>query len=53
MRSGMETAAVEKHVLISHAGPEAYAPMTRVILAKLGYLILLRGIPVHARGTCS
>jgi len=37
----METAAVEKHVLISHAGPEAYAPMTRVILAKLGYLILL------------
>jgi PilZ domain-containing protein len=40
MQSGMETAA-EKHVLISHAGPEAYAPMTRVILAKLGYLILL------------
>jgi len=40
MQKGMETAA-EKHVLISHAGPEAYAPMTRVILAKLGYLILL------------
>lgn len=40
MQTGMETAA-EKHVLISHAGPEAYAPMTRVILAKLGYLILL------------
>jgi PilZ domain len=40
MRIQMETAA-EKHVLISHAGPEAYAPMTRVILAKLGYLILL------------
>ncbi len=40
MRPEMET-AVEKHVLISHAGPEAYAPMTRVILAKLGYLILL------------
>jgi hypothetical protein len=40
MQEGMETAA-EKHVLISHAGPEAYAPMTRVILAKLGYLILL------------
>ena len=39
-KQGMETAA-EKHVLISHAGPEAYAPMTRVILAKLGYLILL------------
>jgi hypothetical protein len=42
MQLGMETAAAtEKHVLISHAGPEAYAPMTRVILAKLGYLILL------------
>jgi hypothetical protein len=40
MQPEMETAA-EKHVLISHAGPEAYAPMTRVILAKLGYLILL------------
>ncbi len=40
MPGGMETAA-EKHVLLSHAGPEAYAPMTRVILAKLGYLILL------------
>jgi hypothetical protein len=40
MQPGMEPAA-EKHVLISHAGPEAYAPMTRVILAKLGYLILL------------
>jgi hypothetical protein len=33
--------AVPKRVLISHAGPEAYAPMTRVILGKLGYLILL------------
>jgi hypothetical protein len=41
MQKEMETAAAEKHVLISHAGPEAYAPMTRVILAKLGYLILL------------
>jgi hypothetical protein len=30
-----------KRVLLSHAGPDAYAPMTRVILAKLGYLILL------------
>jgi PilZ domain len=28
-------------VLLSHAGPEAFAPMTRVILGKLGYLILL------------
>jgi hypothetical protein len=40
MQAGMET-AVAKRVLISHAGPEAYAPMTRVILAKLGYLVLL------------
>ena len=28
-------------VLLSHAPPQAYAPMTRVILGKLGYLILL------------
>ena len=28
-------------ILISHAGPEAYAPMTRAILAKLGYAILV------------
>jgi hypothetical protein len=41
MKPGMETAAADKRVLISHAGPDAYAPMTRVILAKLGYLILL------------
>jgi hypothetical protein len=27
--------------LLSHAPPEAYAPMTRAILAKLGYAILL------------
>lgn len=27
-------------LVLSHAGPDAYAPMTRVILAKLGYLIL-------------
>ena len=38
MQAGMETA---KRVLISHAGPEAFAPMTRVILAKLGYLVLM------------
>ena len=42
MQPVMETAAAERHVLISHAGPEAYAPMTRVILDKLGYLILLQ-----------
>lgn len=40
MQTGMETAAL-KRVLISHAGPEAFAPMTRVILAKLGYLVLM------------
>ena len=28
-------------ILISHAPPEAYAPMTRAILGKLGYAILL------------
>src|SRR5262245_24333065 len=40
MQTGMEPAGL-KRVLISHAGPEAFAPMTRVILAKLGYLVLL------------
>jgi len=30
-----------QRVLLSHAGPEAFAPMTRVILGKLGYWILL------------
>ena len=30
-----------QHILVSHAAPEAYAPMTRAILAKLGYAILL------------
>jgi len=40
MQKGMEDVS-GKQVLISHAGPDAYAPMTRVILAKLGYLILL------------
>jgi hypothetical protein len=30
-----------QHILVSHAPPEAYAPMTRAILAKLGYAILL------------
>ena len=40
MQPGMEPASFNR-VLISHAGPEAYAPMTRVILAKLGYLVLM------------
>ena len=44
MQSVMETAA-EKHVLISHAGPEAYAPMTRVILAKHGKAGRKMGLP--------
>jgi len=30
-----------QRILVSHAAPEAYAPMTRVILAKLGYAILM------------
>lgn len=33
--------AAPQHILVSHAAPEAYAPMTRAILAKLGYAILL------------
>ena len=32
---------VAPHMLVSHAAPEAYAPMTRAILAKLGYAILM------------
>ena len=30
----------EHQLLLSHAATEAYAPMTRLLLAKLGYLIL-------------
>ena len=33
--------ASPRHVIVSHAAPEAYAPMTRAILAKLGYAILM------------
>ncbi len=40
MRSGMSTGA-QPRILLSHATHDAYAPMTRVILGKLGYLILL------------
>jgi len=37
-----ETMYAQSHrILISHAPPEAFAPMTRAILAKLGYAILL------------
>lgn len=33
---------VQPHrILVSHAAPEAYAPMTRAILTKLGYAILM------------
>ncbi len=35
----MET--IPHRILVSHAAPEAYAPMTRAILAKLGYAILM------------
>jgi hypothetical protein len=33
--------AFPQRILVSHAPPEAYAAMTRPILAKLGYVILL------------
>lgn len=33
--------ALPHRILVSHAPPEAYAAMTRPILAKLGYVILL------------
>lgn len=36
----MRHAAPPRRVLVSHAGPTAFAPMTRPILAKLGYKIL-------------
>jgi len=39
MKGGMN-APVTQPILLSHARAEAYAPMTRVILGKLGYLIL-------------
>lgn len=35
----MTTATRSQRVLVSHAAPEAYAPSTRTILAKLGYAI--------------
>jgi hypothetical protein len=34
-------AELPQRILVSHAPPEAYAPMTRPILAKLGYAILM------------
>jgi len=36
----MPKTARQHQVLLSHAAPETYAPMTRLLLAKLGYLIL-------------
>ncbi|MDH5307212.1 MAG: PilZ domain-containing protein [Myxococcales bacterium] len=42
MPNGAEDMYASSHrILVSHAPPEAYAPMTRAILAKLGYAILL------------
>jgi len=36
----MEARTLPNRLLVSHAAPEAYAPMARVILAKLGYRIV-------------
>jgi hypothetical protein len=36
----MEARMLPNRLLVSHAAPEAYAPMSRAILAKLGYRIV-------------
>jgi hypothetical protein len=36
----MEVRKLPQRLLVTHAGPEAYAPMARAILAKLGYRIV-------------
>jgi hypothetical protein len=36
----MEARTLPNRLLVSHAAPEAYAPMARAILAKLGYRIV-------------
>ena len=36
----MEARTLPQRLLVTHAGPEAYAPMARAILAKLGYQIV-------------
>ena len=36
----MEVAKLPQRLLVTHAAPEAYAPMARAILAKLGYQIV-------------
>lgn len=40
MRVPMHSASSPRRVLVSHAAPTAFAPMTRPILARLGYAIL-------------
>jgi hypothetical protein len=40
MKSAMELRALPHRLLVSHAAPEAFAPMARPILAKLGYRIV-------------
>ena len=36
----MQARSLPQRLLVTHAGPEAYAPMARAILAKLGYRIV-------------
>jgi len=36
----MQENPAPRRILVTHAGPEAFAPMTRVILAKMGYAIV-------------
>jgi len=36
----MQATTLPQRLLVTHAGPEAYAPMARSILAKLGYQIV-------------
>ena len=38
--SSLEESGLPRRVLVSHAAPEAFAPATRPILAKLGYAIV-------------
>ncbi len=40
MSGAMSLQPLPQRVLVTHAAPEAFAPMTRAILAKLGYAIL-------------
>ena len=40
MKRRMDAHTLPQRLLVTHAAPEAYAPMARVILAKLGYWIV-------------